>query len=216
MKRAMLCLFMSFLIFSCNSDDNNPQPQTQQDDSPGFYALKVGNSWVYKNYRYNTQNQQYEDVGVTDSISIIGTEELFGNKYFKFRRMTTGNEEGITFCNPNGEHFELLREFEGQLITSNGNVQFVNNNYEERVVLEQDWGTIYERLVEGENSLTVDAGTFTCINSERYAKLPDGVQADGLDRFYYAEGIGLIFDTSSFVSNSTHTIERHLVSYNVQ
>jgi hypothetical protein len=64
--------------------------------------------------------------------------------------------------------------------------------------------------------MTVKAGVFTCINSERYAKSPEGLQFFGLDYFYYADGVGLIYDTSSFVSESTPSIIRRLDSYSIQ
>ena len=35
------------LVLSCTTEDN--LTHSQEDN---FYALKVGNSWVYKNYRY--------------------------------------------------------------------------------------------------------------------------------------------------------------------
>lgn len=200
------------MMFSCSKDDS----QTPETTDSNFYALTVGNSWEYKNYRYDQNTQTYEDTGVVDAISIISTEVIDGNTYFKFRRLTTGNEDQITFCNPNGEHFEYLRESEGNLILSTGEVKFTNNDYTVRIVSENSWGNIVEQLTEDTTILNVEAGTFDCINSERYAILPDGEQSSGLDRFYYAEGIGLIYDTTSFVSSDVPVIIRRLDSYNVQ
>jgi hypothetical protein len=211
MKRIIFCLCFSALLFSCTSNDDS-QPL----EPDNFYALTVGNSWVYKNYKNNINSEIYEDTGVIDSVSIVSTEEIFGNTYYKFRRLTTGNEEGITFCNPNGEHFEYLREFEGNLVRDDGTIKFTNSDYSERLLVDQSWGSIMELLVEGETMLTVEAGSFNCINSERYAILTDGEQASALDRFYYADGFGLIHDTSSFVSQDVPTIVRRLDSYSIQ
>ena len=214
MRRLMLCFCIVAFTFSCNESDN----LNNQIDAPdaNFYALTIGNSWVYKNYRYNPVSETYEDTGVIDSISIVDIQDFSGKSYYKFRRLTTGNEENITLCNSNGEHFEFLREFEGNLINKEGSIKFTNSNYEERLFQENQWGNIYEILKEGNTIISVEAGEFDCINSERYAKNLDGEQLPGLDRFYYSDGIGLIYDTSSFISDSIPYIIRRLDSYDIQ
>ncbi|MFT5846980.1 MAG: hypothetical protein ACJARX_000052 [Psychroserpens sp.] len=134
MKRILISVCFFAYLFSCSSDDS----VTLETQEYNFYALTVGDSWIYKNYRYDQNSEIYEDTGVKDSISIIGTEDLFGNTYFKFRRLTTGNEEAITFCNPNGEYFENLREFEGNLVKDDGTVKFTNSDYSVRTLSEAD------------------------------------------------------------------------------
>jgi hypothetical protein len=214
MKRLLLCFCIIAFTFSCTESDNSENQISQPDVN--FFALTVGNSWVYKNHKYNPVTEMYDDTGVIDSLSIVGIQDFSGESYYKFRRLTTGNEEGITFCNSNGEHFEFLREFEGSLINEEGFIKFTNSNNEERLLQENGWGNIYEILVEGNTIISVEAGEFDCINSEQYAKNSDGEQLPGLDRFYYASDIGLISDTSSFVSNSIPIIIRRLDSYEVQ
>ena len=82
------------------------------------------------------------------------------------------------------------------------------------MLVELDWGNIYETLVDGETILNVEAGEFSCINSERYGTNPkDTEQYAGLDRFYYADGFGLIYDTSSYVNANIQSIIRRLDSY---
>ena len=212
MKRILITICLFACLFSCSNDDSI----TAETQDSNFYGLTVGNSWVYKNYRYNQNSETYEDTGVIDSVSIVSTEVIEGNTYFQFRRLTSGNEDQITFCNSNGEHFENLREFEGNLVWSDGKVKFTNNDYSVRTLDENDWGNIVEQLLEDTTILNVEAGDFTCINSERYVILPDGEQASGLDRFYYADGIGLIYDSTSFVSIDIPVVIRRLDSYNIQ
>jgi hypothetical protein len=217
MTRNFLIIFVLAFTLSCSSDDDNgTAAAASQPTDPGFYGLQVGNWWVYKNYKRNSNTEIYDDTGVIDSISIVGTEQINGNTYFKFRRNTTGNETGITFCNDNGEHFEYLRDSVGNLINEDGDVRFTNTNFSERVLDSYSWGTLYEILRENEASKTVEAGVFNCNYSERYAKSPAGEQFPGLDRFYYAEGIGLIFKTTSFISSEIPTVETRLDSYFVQ
>ncbi|WP_299336003.1 hypothetical protein [uncultured Psychroserpens sp.] len=210
--RLLLCISIFTLFFSCSNNDS----VTPTDQEANFYALTVGNSWVYKNYRYNMQSEIYEDTGVVDSISIVSTEDISGQTYFKFRRLTTGNEEGISLCNPNGEHFEFLREDNGNLVRDDGTLKFTNNDYSLRIISDNEWGDVVEQLIEGETTIMVEAGSFNCINSERYAILTGGTNSSGLDRFYYSEGVGLIYDTSSTITNNIPTIIRRLDSYSIQ
>lgn len=215
MTRNFLIILVLAFAFSCSSDDTITTLTANEPVDPGFYGLQVGNSWVYKNYKRNAETDTYEDTGVIDSVSVVGTQEFNGNTYFKFRRNTTGNENAITFCNPNGEHFEFVRDSLGFLIHEDGRIKFTNSDYNERVVNTETWGTIYETLNPSEALITVESGLFNCTYSERYAKSTDGDQFPGLDRYYYANGIGLISDTSSFVSSENHSIERRLNSHNI-
>jgi len=213
MKRIIYVSFFAVLLSSCSTSDNN---QNQQNEASNFYALTVGNEWVYKNYKYNPNTQNYDDTGVVDSVSIVGSEIVNGNTYFKFRRFTTGNEEEITFCNPNGEHFELLRDSLGYLIWEDGTVKFSNNDFTPRVLDAVDWGTIYEELIATDREITVESGTFISAYAQRYAILSNDEQSPGLDHFYYSDGFGLIYDTSSFVSQDIPAIVRRLDSYSVE
>lgn len=213
MKRLLILLPFFALIFSCNSDDTTPPQQPEVDN---FYALTVGNSWVYKNYKYNQNTEVYDDTGVIDSISIVGTQEFNGETFFKFRRWTTGNEAGITFCNENGEQFEFLRDSLGYLIKNDGSIKFTNSDYNERIIAQNSGLTILETLIDGNTQLTVEAGSFDCINSERFARDAANVQMPGLDKFYYSDGIGLVYDTSSFASQAIPSIIRRLDAYEVQ
>jgi len=214
MKRLLLFFSIIIIVNSCTKSDNSENLISKSDAN--FFALTVGNSWVYKNYQYNLVTETYDDTGVIDSISIVGVQDFSGETYYKFRTLTTGNEDTITFCNPNGESFEFLREFEGNLINEEGSIKFTNSENEERLLQENEWGNVYETLLEGITVISVEAGEFDCIKSERYAKNLDNEQLPGLDHFYYSNGIGLIYDTSSFVSKSIPTIIRRLDFYEVQ
>ncbi len=213
MKRLLILLPFA-LMLSCSSNDEDAQPQ--QPEADNFYALTVGNSWVYKNYKYNPNTQNYENTGVIDSVSIVATEDFNGNTYYKFRRSTTGNEAGITFCNENGEHFELLRDSLGYLVRNDGSIKFTNNDYNERLIVANGSINIYETLMNGSTDITVEAGTFISIHSERYARDSNNMQLPGLDVHFYSDGIGLIYDTSSFTFVDYPTIIRRLDAYTIQ
>ncbi|MEO1030934.1 MAG: hypothetical protein AAFX55_06000 [Bacteroidota bacterium] len=213
MKRTVYLCFIALLTLSCSASDDH---QDNQDPNSNFYALNVGNQWVYKNYKFNPTTQTYDNTGIIDSVSIVGTEVLNNNTYYKFRRWTTGNEAGIAFCNPNGEHFELLRDSLGYLVRDDGRIKYANNNFSARVRDAADWGIVYDQLIALDNEITVEAGTFISTYSQRYAILNDGSQSPGLDHFYYADGYGLIYNTSSFISQDIPFIVRRLDTYDIQ
>lgn len=213
MKRILFYLCFSALFFACTSGDDLPTPPPT---SENFYALTVGNTWVYKNYKYNINTQVYEDTGVIDSVSIVGTEVVEGNTYFKFRTLTTGNEDQLTFCNANGEHFELVREVNGHLLKDNGRVKFINNSYTPLLTDSDSYFSYYFRLNEVSTTMQTQAGTFECAKMQYYVLNEDQEQLPGTNTYMYADGIGLIYDTTSFVSQSKHSIERRLVSYDVK
>lgn len=213
MKRLLMLLPVFALTFSCTDNNDNPFQQPEVDN---FYALTLGNSWVYKNYKDNLNSDVYDDTGVIDSISIVGTEEFNGNTYYKFRRLTTGNEAGITFCNENGEHFEFLRDSLGYLVRNDGRIKFTNNDFSERAISENSGVTTIEALASGTTQQAVEAGSFSCIHSERFARNANGDEFPGRDRYYYSDGFGLIYDTSSYVSQEFPTIIRRLDTYNIQ
>jgi len=218
MKSIVFYLLIFLSVCSCSQEDSEDmQPTTNNLETPSnFYALTVGNSWVYKNYKYNSSTQEYDETSVIDSVSIVGVEIISGIKYYKFRRFTTGNDNNITFCNQNGEYFEFLREIDGDLVKDDGEVKFSNNNFSQRLIFDDDWGNIYENLVPGNTLLNVEAGTLNCVNSERYAITENGDQLEGLDKFYYSDGVGLIYDTQSFAILNYPSIIRRLYSYSIQ
>ncbi len=211
MKRTLFYLSLIALLASCSSDDTDTTPI----EPPNYYALTVGNSWVYSNYIYNWTTNTYEDSGVIDSVSIVGNEEIFGNLYYKFRTLTTGNQDHISILNANGEHFKYLRDYEGTLVSSEGNLQFSNNNYEEEILGIHDWGTCYQQLQEETEELSVNAEVFICDYAHRYCKDPNGVLFIALDKTYYSEGIGLIHNSISYTGYDIPRVKRYLVSYSI-
>ena len=53
MKHLLSCLCIVAFTFSCAESDNSDNEINPP--NVNFFALEVGNSWVYKNYRYNTR-----------------------------------------------------------------------------------------------------------------------------------------------------------------
>lgn len=209
---ASACLV--FTCISCSSDDNTiPEPEES------FYALRVGNSWVYEHHRrVNPQSTDFENINVTDSVKIVGTEEINGNTFFKFRTRTSGNEANQAFCSPNGENFKFLRDSLGYLINDAGKVQFSPQGDTNEYVLDV---TSFNRLIYSLSTesevVTTPAGDFDCHWMNLYTRDNGSDERSvGTSKYYRMEGIGEVFTTSSWASRPLHTVEKRLVSYTVQ
>ncbi len=210
MKSILFCLCLSFIIISC---DENQDSQDINQPEENFYALTVGNSWVYKNYRYNNTSDTYEDTDVIDSVSIVSKEIVNDSTFYKLRRFTSGNDSNNQLFKANGEHFEFLRDSSGTLIDDNGIVKYGNNNFTERLIRENDWGDIYEKLLNEKEILTMDSGVFDCYVMTRYAKSKEEERYPSTDYIYYSDGFGLIYETISFIVQDTPIIVRRLDSF---
>lgn len=207
-----VCLFAC--LFSCSNDDDSVAPETQD---PTFYGLTVGNSWVYKSQRYNFNTESYDNTEIIDSVSIVGKEYILGNTYFKFRTKTTGSTDSESqLSNSNGIKFEYFREVDGNLVNDSNDIVFTTTDYTEKLVVEANWGSIFEKLAQALATVEVPSGTFECYNKQRYARTAEGEELPSTDNIYYAEGVGLIYDSISFVTIENPMIIRRLDSYNIQ
>lgn len=214
MKKVYLLACLTFAIYciSCSNDDN-----TITESNGGFYALTVGNTWVYAHQRRVGQSEEFENINVIDSVEIVGTEEINGNTFFKFRTRTSGNESNQAFCSPNGEHFKHYRDSLGYLVNEYGKVFYSRDDNQEFLIRGVNSFYLYTALAEGTETISVTAGDFECQRMEVYAReAPDATPFPGLDRYYFTEGVGIIFNTSSYSNNPSHTVERSLLSYNIQ
>lgn len=209
MKQIFLYLCLFTLFFTCSSDDEN-----SINTESNFYGLKIGNSWNYKVYEMSSQTQNLEYNGINRDITVIGIEEINGYNFFKLKTITSGSTNNhITF--PNGESVDYRRVEDGALLDENDNVIFVNNNFSERLVKENDYGNIYNQTLDQLTTVTVDAGTFSCVEMLVYVKSPEGDQFPGFNHTYYSEGIGLVSYSISFLATGEIVNKVVLNSYNI-
>lgn len=207
----LACLVLSFI--SCSTDDN-----TVSEPEENFYALRVGNSWVYEHHRReNIQSTIFNDTGVIDSVKIVGTEIINDNEFYKYRIRTSGNENNIAFCSPNGERFEYVRDSIGYLIDQYGKVKFSREDNQEFLLREDSFLNLYTARGENNEMVSTAAGNFDSEYMKIYAKQPQTLELfPALDKYYFADGVGKIFNTVSFSSEDIHRMERRLISYDVQ
>lgn len=138
MKRTQktLSFILAVLCLSCFDDNQNTQ-------EINYYALTVGNSWVFENLQYNEETQTYEDTGGVDTVTITRVENILGDDYFVTKTVTVSNGVEVPFCNPNGEKIEYQRVYEGYLIDSMSKLKFVNNVFDPILDREIALGSYY-------------------------------------------------------------------------
>lgn len=220
MKNCFLLASLVLFCISCSSDDNTvPEPEEN------FYALKVGNSWVYE---YTNRENPYADLfngtnifvetNVVDSVKIVGTEEFGGNTFYKFRIRTSGNDGNFPLCFDNGDNYKYYRDSLGYLINEEGKVQFsVEGDTQEFVQYADQNQRFLRQLSEESTSISTPVGNFDCFWMNLYIRNNfNDERSDGTSQFYYEEEIGLVFSKVSWASETLHRMERHLVSYDVQ
>jgi hypothetical protein len=213
MKNYLLLACLVLFCVSCSSDDNTaPEPEEN------FYALTVGNSWVYEHFRRESiQSNTFNDTGVIDSVKIVDTEVINNQVFYKFRVRTSGNETNAALCAPNGERFQYFRDSLGYLITDFGGVEFSRENSQEFLLRENSTLNLYTARGEGNEMISTTAGDFDCEWMKVYAKVVPTLEVlPALDKNYYTDGIGRVLNTCSFASQDIHVMERRLKSYDIQ
>ena len=205
------------IFYSCKGDDDsNCMEQEQEQDPDNFYALTVGNTWTYNYFQRIGITDEFESLDVLAVVEIIGTSELNGEEYFVFQTTTSGNHGAPAYVPDNGVVNLHFRDSLGYLINEAGIKFFSNTNPEvEYFVQENSFFNLYGKLLSGTEDVKIQAGIFTALNNEIFAKLEDGSITPGRSNKHYAEEIGQLKETYSSISNPLYLGEKRLVSYSV-
>lgn len=212
MKKFIIIASIILGFYACSSDDTTPENNTAIQIN--FYALTVGNSWVYKYYKLNSETNTFEFNGVTESVSIVGEESVFGDLYFKMKSIKANAE-----TNEVTETYSYVREYEGFLVNEANEILFVNNNYSQQIVRNLGDGFLYGNLQSELQEISVNNENLSCQEFVVTAEI-NGETIDYIQRYYYSEGIGLVKHSAHSFEENTPTepfhIERRLESYTVQ
>ena len=213
----VLLLFLSFslLLISCNKDEGEDSTEQQEVDA-GFFALQVGNSWVYNYFRVNSETGELSNLGATETMEVIDEEAIGEEVVFTLKTTTIDTENSCGPCNTSPEYTFKVKDSLGYLVEVDGPILFSSINDEDYLVLSQEFGDIFRVLKPNEVLITVPAGQFVTKDNERYAIDPEGNRFDGQDNVYFAEGIGEIRQTISTVASQRIIYEKQLMSYNVR
>ena len=213
MKRLLLFTCLLVITFSCSTSDD----VVENNQELNFYALTVGNSYNYKFYRYNTETEEYDETNIVQSVTIVDTEDIFGQQYFKFKTSTTGVDGFNLFHLQNGEKIDYFREVDGTLINDNNDVLFVNNEFSEHLVNSDNTSlNLYRKTIEEPVMITLNVGVFNCIEMQNYLITDDGTTLDGISKIHYSKGVGLVQQTSVYSSSATPVMIKKLSSYTIQ
>jgi len=215
MKRVFYVSFVLSLFFiACNNDDDSSN--NEQEVVENFYALKIGNNWKYEYFRRVGQTDEFETLNIVEEVEITETTIIGGETYFVFQSTTTGNDGDMLDIPENGITTKNKRDSLGYLVELDKPILFSNENIEDYLLSDNDWGNVYGVLLEGTEQINVPAGSFTCNQNEIYAILDETVEiAPGRDRVYFSDGIGEIFREYSSVSNPDHWWEKRLIEFEI-
>ncbi len=209
-------IFALLLLFtiSCSNDGSL---ELEQASEPNFYALTIGNSWRYEYFERNFETNEFESANAFDEVEIANTAEINGNTYYDFKITTTGNNGNLACAPENGIQNKKFRDSLGYLIDEDGIRYFsykdVNTEFYVRNII-PDFLSSYAILNSEPEDCIVSGGTFSCLRNELYGKKTDGTVLEGRNILLYSDGVGMIKESFSTVSNPIHFAERRLVSYN--
>ncbi len=217
MKSKMLftLAILALICFSCKKKST----ESTSSSEPDFTQLKVGNYWVYKVYKVDTNGVE-TDQNKTDSSYILKDTLINGIQYFvkisssfPFSRSTNPLMPPDTTCLRDSAGYLLERTWNGGSL-----IVFARDNFTD-VFLSDSIDNLALRQIKmtGKDSVVnVPAGTFTtrslCLIL--YPLHPD--YPWGIRRFFYiyGSGVGQIKFTFGFYSEPGH-YEAQLVRYHI-
>lgn len=201
-----LLLLSTFVCLSCNSDDEQADPQN-------FYALTVGNSWDYDVSRYNPQTEQYEIVDLSITNTISETATINGETYYVYNATSEGSFDCSLCVERMGN--ASVRDSLGYLINTEGTILFSNSSTDNYLIWSQAWGDLYGQLIGSDVSVNTPAGDFETYQNDTFAVLANGETSIGKEIHLISENIGTVRKTISPVNQENPLYIMTLKSYSL-
>lgn len=211
MKSAWYAIIGLLIFISCSDDDTNNDPPTQQ----GFYALKVGNYWKYQYNQTDFEGNPTQPAAI-EEITVIDKVTLNGSEYYQLKIETQQLGPECFFCESEPIVNEFVRDSLGYLINSSNDILFSHEQQDPYIIEEARWGTIYGKLLTDSETVTVDAGSFSCIVNEIYSEDENGNPNSGVAYYHYSDGTGIIKQTCVSVVNNIQVAEKVLLEYSLE
>ncbi len=199
-----------FLLFSCKKEQTQTNTQaantTSKPSTINYYGLSVGSYWVYDIYLVDTLNNSTFEW--QDSAWIRSDTVVRGNTYY----ILAGSTLDMPLDGP-------LRDSAGWLVNNSG-LRMCNNTGDTSIFLTLvDTGMSVNTFAMSlyTSIIMVPAGAFTCFDAIGTCKIMAAKYPWPNPRYlnnYYANGVGLIFQTD-FYFNSPNHLERRLVRYHI-
>ena len=213
-----LIAFISvFSLISCNNEDD--KTQIQQED---YFNLKVGNTWIYKNYTRES-NQELENNNILDSV-IITDKFSFENKEFyvreTFKKYLTTNQTSFYQTD------YLYIDKQSHLISLTVHPEEENTPKEYVLHPGTDKELIFEneiiigsnsygkQIFQLENEKNIEIEDKSYLSSPFVGRLQpnDKISKELVTEYHYSKNIGLVKEILPAISGTT-VFERHLISY---
>ena len=197
-KFSILLLAFSILLFmACSNDDEGTQVPEEETN---YFALTVGNSWTYKLYRFNNSVMEYEAQDLMITNSIVGTETINGETYFRYEATSQGADECQICLDDLGN--KSVRDSLGYLVDGTGVKRFTVANETPYLLFTSDVGSVFGEYNPAETTVETPDGTVSNLDKNTYyLEMDDGTTAAGKDANYYRDGEGLIVKEISTVSS---------------
>lgn len=210
MLRFAFLIFSCFIfLISCSDDDS----ETTETPTLANFNIKVGNSWTYNYFKRIQNTEEFEQLPVNQTITVTNTETIGDDLYFVLESIATNDENGVGPVPNTGTEVTKVKDSLGYLVDLKGLILFSSNNTTPFLISDNEWGVIYQKLLEDETILNTDIGTFSTRVNQRYAILSNGEQSQGSDFIFVAEDTGVILEYFSTVLNPLHIWEKRLVSF---
>jgi len=195
----MLIAFAFFGFLGCNNK-TEPQPPETFEFNPEF--LKIGNSWTYDYYEYFNNKEKKS----SETYTITETEQNYLGDVAYFY----GNKKEFCYVKYNSYYFGFGK-FDDFYADKYVNQPTIFKKYH----IGEKWEyerTAYTttRVINSVNvSVTVPAGTFSCIEIKETKTGPSWTLSEYYSRFYYINSeYGLIKDsTNDGISIYTYTLK---------
>jgi len=216
-KLVFLMLMFASINFSCKKNKNESVDKNFEKKYLNYYQMKIKNYWIYQQYEFD-ENGIESSTNKFDSC-YFEKDTIINNKtYFKYIEPDEFEDGKKTIS--------LIRDSLHFVINNYGKILFSSESFE-KILFTQYLilnGDSFFKLDRKINNLKIDisvpAGIFSTLNVQNsyflYPKYaPNNIQNPRIQNKYYAENIGLIKESLSFLVNSKRYNERRLVRYRI-
>jgi len=210
MKRIMLILVLPLIIFQACKKEDSEGNQLPQESVLDYMPLTVGNYWIYQNY--NCDSGEINCTQSTIDTNIVTKDTLIeGKTYFKIEGKRLFWDEprfyrdsGDYIVDSYGKIIFTIKESDDTYnhidVVNNGDTAFYWYNY----------------LIENQINITVDAGTFECLDFRlAFFRHSDDFQIEHNTHNLFSKDVGPVKETAMFASN-LDVPKRELVGYFIQ
>ena len=212
--KLFIAVLIGVAIVSCKKEEGSQVTGGGAPTYKYFTQLKVGNYWVYSQYKKSIYTGEISDQS-TDSVYISKDTTINGNVYYK--------QEGTNSLLIGGAYYQFLRDSSGYIVDEYGIIsEYKIVNYTDTVLKQNypDSGTVlYHASAKwsDENiSKTTPAGTFTTSNFKLTLTLldPPGLP-DVYVNNYFAYDVGLVKSDGPDITDPLYSRIRELKKYHL-